>query len=123
MRFIVDECVGPKVATWLRQQGHDVFSVYEQSRGIDDEAVLDIAFEEKRILVTNDKDFGEKVYRDKVLHHGIILLRLADQSAASKIAAIEQLLRNYSDRIEGSFAVLTERQVRFGSVLWYGPED
>jgi len=36
MRFLVDVCMGPAVAKWLRQQGYEVFSVYEQARGIDD---------------------------------------------------------------------------------------
>jgi hypothetical protein len=34
MRFLVDECTGPSVARWLREQGYDVFSVYEQARGL-----------------------------------------------------------------------------------------
>ena len=62
MRFIVDECVGPMVADYLRHQGHDVFSVYEQARGIDDDEVIDRALAENRIIVTNDKDFGEKYF-------------------------------------------------------------
>lgn len=37
MRFLVDECTGPSVARWLREQGHDVFSVFEQARGKDNE--------------------------------------------------------------------------------------
>ena len=37
MRFIVDECTGPKVAQWLRDQGHEIFSVYEEARGIDND--------------------------------------------------------------------------------------
>ncbi len=36
MRFLVDECTGPKVAQWLRDQGHEVFSVYDEARGLDD---------------------------------------------------------------------------------------
>ncbi len=32
MRFLVDECTGPVVAQWLREQGYDVFSVFEESR-------------------------------------------------------------------------------------------
>ncbi len=31
MRFIVDECTGHAVARWLRTQGHDVFSVYDEA--------------------------------------------------------------------------------------------
>lgn len=34
MRFLVDECTGPAVARWLRDQQHDVFSVYEEARGM-----------------------------------------------------------------------------------------
>ena len=34
MRFLVDECTGPAVAEWLREQKHDVFSVYDEARGL-----------------------------------------------------------------------------------------
>ncbi|OFX14885.1 MAG: hypothetical protein A2Z18_09645 [Armatimonadetes bacterium RBG_16_58_9] len=114
MRFLVDECVGPAVAAWLRGQGHDVYSVYEQARGTDDEAVIATAAKDSRILITDDKDFGEKVYRDQVLHAGVILLRLTDQSPVAKVAAIERLLTNYPERVPKSFVVVTENQVRFG---------
>ncbi|HXM48508.1 MAG TPA: DUF5615 family PIN-like protein [Pyrinomonadaceae bacterium] len=62
MKFLVDECTGPAVARWLEQQGHNVFSVYHQARGIDDDRVMEIAQIEGRILITNDRGFGEKVF-------------------------------------------------------------
>jgi predicted nuclease of predicted toxin-antitoxin system len=43
MRFLVDECSGPKLAEWLRDHGHEVFSVYEQSRGSTDDEILERA--------------------------------------------------------------------------------
>lgn len=58
MRFLVDECTASSVAQWLRDQSHDVFSVYHEARGIDDDAIIQKAFADNRILVTNDKDFG-----------------------------------------------------------------
>jgi predicted nuclease of predicted toxin-antitoxin system len=64
MRFLVDECTGTQVAIWLKQQGYDVFSVYEQARGITDNQVLQKACTENWILITNDKNFGEKIYRE-----------------------------------------------------------
>lgn len=112
MRFLVDECTGPAVANWLRKQGYDVFSVYDQSRGITDDEIIQKAFSENRILVTNDKDFGEKIFRDNKAHKGIILLRLEDERANSKITAIEQLLKNHSDKIKNNFIVATENRVR-----------
>ena len=54
MRFLVDECTGPAVAEWLRNQKHEVFSVFEQARGIDDEDIIKKALEEKWILISND---------------------------------------------------------------------
>ena len=81
MRFLVDECTGPAVARWLRSEGHDVFSVYEQARGLGDDVIITLAWKERRILVTNDKDFGEKIFRESHPHRGVILLRLEDERA------------------------------------------
>ncbi|MBC7226237.1 MAG: DUF5615 family PIN-like protein [Thermoflexales bacterium] len=113
MRFLVDECTGPAVAKWLREQGYEVFSVYEEARGADDEEIIRKAYAEGWILITNDKDFGEKIYREGHLHHGVILLRLTDERAATKIAILRQLLRAYADRLPGQFVVVTETGVRF----------
>lgn len=114
MRFLVDECTGQAVARWLRWRSHDVFSVYEESRGMADERILGKARSENWILITNDKDFGEKVYREKQPHHGVIFLRLQDERASSKIKALEKLLDRYEDQLADAFVVVTETQVRFG---------
>jgi predicted nuclease of predicted toxin-antitoxin system len=55
MRFLVDECAGPSVARWLVSKGHDVFSVFDSARDISDMEILERAFAEERIIVTNDK--------------------------------------------------------------------
>jgi len=67
----------------LHEQGHEVFSVYEEARGIDDEEVIQKAFAENWILITNDKDFGEKVYREQHPHKGVVLLRLEDERSSN----------------------------------------
>ena len=113
MRFIVDECTGPAVARWLREQGHDVFSVYDDARGAYDDWVIALARSQKRILVTNDKDFGDKVFRDRQLHSGIVLLRLKDPGVSASVSAMSALLSQHSARLEGAFVVVTEKQVRF----------
>ena len=61
MRFLVDECTGPAVVEWLREQKNEVFSVYDEARGLDDGAILQKAFAESWILIAIDKDFGEKI--------------------------------------------------------------
>ena len=113
MRFLVDECTGPGVARWLTEHGHDVFSVYEEARGMEDGGIIARAFAENRILITNDKDFGTKIYRERYSHRGVVLLRLEDERTASKIDTIRGLLESYADRLAGCFVVVTEVQVRF----------
>jgi predicted nuclease of predicted toxin-antitoxin system len=113
VRFLVDECTGPNVARWLRDKQHDVFSIFDQARGMNDDWIMQKAFEEDRILITNDKDFGEKVYREGHPHHGVILLRLNDERAANKIDVLRRLLQDYPERLPNQFAVVTETRVRF----------
>lgn len=113
MLFLVDECTGPRVAEWLRGEGHEVFSVFDQARGIPDDEVLAKALAENWILITNDKDFGEMVFRERRMHHGIIFLRLDDERAANKIEVLRQLFVNYADRLPEEFITVTESRVRF----------
>lgn len=113
MRFLVDECAGPGVAAWLRAQGHDVFSIYEEARGADDDEVIRRAHAEDRILITNDRDFGEKIYREGRPHRGVVFMRLEDERAANKIAVLERLLENHAGRLADRFVVVTETRVRF----------
>ena len=112
MRFLVDECTGPAVAEWLRAQKHEVFSVYDEARGLDDADIIQKAYTENWILITNDKDFGEKVYRERYSHKGVVFLRLDDERAASKIETLRKLLESYADRLPDQFVVVTESQVR-----------
>jgi len=112
MRFLVDECTGPAVAQWLVLQNHDVVSVFDEMRGADDREVIRIANEQNRILITNDKDFGELVFREKKPHKGVILLRLRDERAANKIDVLEHLLEKYENSLSRHFSVVTETTVR-----------
>lgn len=113
MRFLVDECTGPKVAQWLRTRNYEVFSVFEEARGREDDKIIQKAFDEQWILITNDKDFGEKVFRGQRVHRGLILLRLADERSANKIEMLRRLLKNHSDKLPNQFVVVTETRVRF----------
>ena len=113
MRFLVDECTGPAVAEWLQAQGYEVFSVYDSVGGMDDNEIAQKAFQENWILITNDKDFGDQIYREHKSHHGVILLRLDNERAKNKIDVLKRLLNSYVDRLPDQFVVATEEKVRF----------
>ncbi|MEA5620957.1 DUF5615 family PIN-like protein [Cronbergia sp. UHCC 0137] len=115
MRFLVDENAGVFVAHWLREKGYEVFSVYEQARGIDDDTIIQKAFDENWILITSDKDFGEKVYRDQYPHRGVILLRLENDRYTNKIHILQQVLEKYIEKLVDNFVVVTETKIRFAT--------
>lgn len=123
MRFLVDENAGPSLAIWLRNQGHEVFSVYETARGVDDDQIIQQAFVDHWIIITSDKDFGEKVYREQWPHRGVILLRLEDERVASKIATLQRLLEKHQDQLADTFVVVTESRVRFARLSAVSPES
>ena len=112
MRFLVDECTGPAVAKWLRSSHHEVFSVYDEVRGLDDESIIEKANRENYVLVTNDKDFGELVFRKRKPHKGVVLLRLEDERSENKIAVLHRVLESYSDKLSDNFIIVTEKTVR-----------
>lgn len=112
MKFVVDECAGPAVAAWLSQAGHDVVSIYDECPGADDDAILNRAHSEERIVVTADKDFGEMVFREGRPHRGVILLRFHDQSPPRHISALGELLQNHAASLPDRFVVVTDAGVR-----------
>jgi len=112
VRFLVDECTGPAVARWLRNLHHNVYSVYDEDRGLDDESILRKANRGNYILITNDKDFGELIFRMRRPHKGVILLRLDDERAENKIAVLQRVFKSYSNKLANNLVVVTEKTVR-----------
>lgn len=112
MRFLGDECTGPAVAKWLQSLHHDVFSVYDETRGLDDESIIKKANLENYILITNDNDFGELIFRRRESHKGVILLRLEDERTENKIAVLQRVLEAHSDKLRSNFIVVTEKFIR-----------
>jgi len=115
IQFVVDESTGTAVAEYLRSSGHDVLVVAETMPQADDAAILARATAEGRIVITNDKDFGELVFRNGQAHQGILLLRLRDESAANRVQVVKSVLDGYANRLADHFVVATESSVRVRS--------
>ena len=59
MKFLLDVCAeSVPVREALVNLGHDVLSAREHCPQASDEALLGLAREEQRVLITEDKDFG-----------------------------------------------------------------
>lgn len=111
-KFVVDECTGPSVSRWLVGEEYDVLCVFTDARGQSDQWILDTAVEQQRVLVTNDKDFGEMLMKSQRRHSGVILLRLTDERPSSKIDLLRRVLGQLKGTIENRLVVATPKTVR-----------
>lgn len=113
VKFLADECCDASVVGGLRSTGHDVHHVQETHKGVDDATVLTLAVAESRILVTEDKDFGDYAVRQRVPLPGVILLRIDPANRSRKAERILQLLADFSDRLAQHYTVVSEDRFRF----------
>jgi predicted nuclease of predicted toxin-antitoxin system len=96
----------------LRERGHDVLSAKESLQGLPDEDVLARAQQEHRLVVTQDKDFGELAFRARLLADcGVILFRLAGANPDQDNRRVLEVLESTTEWV-GQFAVVTQQQVR-----------
>src|SRR4051812_31752904 len=84
MILLADESVDPPIVERLRQDGHDIVYIAELSPSIADDQVLQEANSRNALLLTEDKDFGELVYRLGRVHAGVVLVRLAGLASRRK---------------------------------------
>jgi predicted nuclease of predicted toxin-antitoxin system len=63
MRFLANENYPFPSILLLREKGYDVKSIAENSHGISDDQVINIALEENRIILTFDRDYGELIFK------------------------------------------------------------
>ncbi|MXW26394.1 MAG: toxin-antitoxin system, toxin component, PIN family protein [Dehalococcoidia bacterium] len=70
-----------------------------------------MALAEQRILITEDKDFGELVFVRRLPHPCII--RFTDMPIGEKVAAMLDLVEQHQEEMrEGSMIVVTRNRVR-----------
>ena len=102
MKFILDESAETRLATFLNDQGYDVTRVgKDYPKSIPDKKVLEIAVGEQRILITNDKDFGELIFKKKLIHTGVIFFRFPlDSGAHQKLPYLKNLLVTHKNNLE-----------------------
>jgi len=110
--FLADENVDLPIIARLRELGYAVQSIAEDCPGVDDTWVLQCAFAREAVLLTEDKDFGELVFRRRLMNSGIVLYRLPGLSAAAKVERIVQAFSSHSELFPRRFTVISRDQIR-----------
>lgn len=100
LRFLIDENVPKSVSLFLIKQKYNIKLARDIKSELTDKEVLQIAIKEKRIILSNDKDFI-----DLAMHHrevNIVLFDFLNQGSDIRITALKKIL----PKLKGQFGIL-----------------
>ena len=112
MLFLADENVSCFVVDRLRASGFDVTWIGETRPGISDKDVLKAADADDCILITEDRDFGELVIRQRLEVRGMILLELDRLSNAMEADVVAEVVSTHVDKLLGNLVVIEPGRIR-----------
>jgi predicted nuclease of predicted toxin-antitoxin system len=113
VKIVADENIDKEIVDRLRADRHDVLFIAEADPGIDDETVLGLSLQTDGVLLTADKDFGDLVFRQRLLHSGVLLVRLAGVTPDVKAGLVAATFHQHGEELSSGFAVLSKRSLRF----------
>jgi predicted nuclease of predicted toxin-antitoxin system len=117
LRWLADECVDAALVAELRHLGYDVTYVAEQSAGLADPEVLKQAREGNRLLLTEDKDFGDLVFRSRLAVPGVVLLRLSPEDRHLKWDRLKIVIEQFGAGLDGRYVVVEKTRMRSRPLL------
>ncbi len=104
-RWLLNENFPQPSVQRLRAAGWDVLAVAESATSAADTAVMALAREEGRWLVTFDRDYGELVFRQQFAPPLVLLLRVRSYRPDEPSEWIESLYAA-GDFLEGHFHIV-----------------
>jgi predicted nuclease of predicted toxin-antitoxin system len=113
IKFLADVNVEKPIVDLLMNRGLDVKWIPDFDCRMQDADLIKLLNLEERILITNDKDFGELTFLQKMVSHGIILIRVPGQQVQEKVRLMEKLLTVHRDKIVAHFIVIKKAKIRF----------
>lgn len=108
MKFLLDENFEYRIASFLKQQGHNVTAIaHEYPNALSDREVLAIAVKEKRILLTNDRtDFRQLIFEQHLPHCGVIVMHVDVDDIAIKQKRLAEAISIYHDWLEQHYLII-----------------
>ena len=67
-------------------------------------------------LITNDKDFGELLFRQGKIILGILLIRAANENSSNKVKLVKEVLKRTKNKLKGNFVVVNEVGIRIRKI-------
>ena len=112
LTFLADESCDFAVVRALRGAGYDVLAAVETCRGADDEHLIELARRERRVLITEDRDFGRLVYAAGAQRNGVIYLRFPATARGTLCQVVVRLIREHGENLAGAFVVVQPGRIR-----------
>ncbi len=112
LRFLADESCDFSIVRALRGKGFDVLAVSEVATRSVDRELIDQAYRENRVLITEDKDFGWLVYVSRANSAGVILVRFPGNARSELAETIIQLVTDREEELLGGFIVVQPGKIR-----------
>ena len=110
--ILADENIDHSIIAALRVAGYSVDSVYETHRSFSDTPIIELARNPPRIILTEDKDFGEWVFAHGIRDISVIFLRYQFRDTAALLATLLELLRTRLPDLQGAFTTVAVQKIR-----------
>jgi predicted nuclease of predicted toxin-antitoxin system len=114
VKFLIDMPLSPELASWLTQKGHDAIHSFHAGLAFSaDEAILEYARKEQRLLVTADLDFPRLLALMKAEGPGLILFRGGNYGEHESIERLGRALEMIpSQELPRSIIVIEKGRIR-----------
>lgn len=112
MKLLANENIPISSSELLREKGYDILHIGIVHPSITDEAVMELASKENRIILTFDRDYGNLVFRDGFSPPGVIYLRMQDYSPHFPGEFLHGLFQSGIYTFVGQFTVANENHIR-----------
>lgn len=113
LQFLADENCDFAVVRALRAKGYDVVAVSEYMNRSVDSQLIEQAYQDKRILLTEDKDFGWLVFASHSACAGVILVRFPANTRKILAQSVLDLVEQKGEELKNAFVVIQPGQIRF----------
>jgi len=116
MKLVIDESIEKQIVDVLKDRGYDIWYISDFERGLTDDKVLDLANSNNAVLITSDKDFGEIVFRKKMISTGILLFRFFGIPNDKKAELASRVLKEHGHEFMHAFTVVTPETIRIRKI-------
>jgi predicted nuclease of predicted toxin-antitoxin system len=110
--IIADENIDHQIIESLRKLGIEIYSIYENERGKTDIDIVKFSRIPPRIILTEDKDFGEMVFQNGIRNISVVFIRYSFLETNEIITTLQNLFLHSQNELFGKFTTVTTQKIR-----------